>query len=187
VGGDANIPNYQYFLPIPIPAGTRIAARCQCSTGGVTMWTRVTPMANGFLSGSSLGRVTTYGAATADSGGVSVDCGAAAWTKGAYSQIVAATTYPCKALLVAYGNQKNGTRTATGFGIDIAIGGAGSEKIVLPDLYCSCYGSGGLPPGSMIMPLPIAIPAGVRLAARGSCGTTDATDRLLDIVIYGID
>lgn len=185
--GSIRLTSTMFLIPIAIPAGTRIAARTQCSAGGYTVQVTISLISQGFLPSASLHRVTTYGANTADSGGVSVDPGGTAHTKGAYSQINGATSAPIRALLVAIGGQVNFTRATCGWLVDIAIGAASSERIIIPDLALVCdVGSDDVTP-FVLGPFFIDIPAGVRLAARAQCSITDASDRLFDIVLYGID
>lgn len=176
-----------YYIPVPIPAGTRVAARCQCTTGTFSLGVTISLLSQGFMPSSPLGRVTAYGAATADSGGVSIDPGGVAHTKNTYSQINGVTANPIRALLIGIGNQLNAARTGCYWLVDIAIGAAGSEQIILPDLWIAVHSTGDNIIPSALGPFFVDIPAGVRLAARAQCSTTDATDRLFDIVIYGID
>lgn len=176
-----------YYVPISIPAGVRIAARCQSISGGATLSVLVSLLSQGFLPSSSLGRVTAYGANTADSGGTSVDPGGVAHTKNAYSQINGATANPIRALAIGIGCQENGARTQGFWLVDIAVGAAGSEKIILPDVHLSAELTIDSITPSALGVFFIDIPAGVRLAARAQSSITDATDRLFDIVLYGID
>lgn len=182
---------YAFHLPVQIPAGVRIAARCQAlgaSSGALHV--NCSLLAQGLLPSSPLSRVTTYGADTSDSGGVSVDPGGSANTKGAWSQL-AASTRPAGLLVVAFGNQANIARSAGNFMVDIGVGAAGAEVVVIPNLALKASASGAgvtiaLEP-LVFPPLPVAVPAGARLAARAQSNNTDATDRLLDVVCYGID
>lgn len=177
---------YAYMFPVDIPAGSRLSARCQCLTGSATIKVAALIASSGFLPSAPLGIVTDLGANTADSGGTSVDCGGSANTKGAYSQLVASTTYPISFLSFSLGNGSNTGRTSAGFLIDVAVGGAGSEQIVIPNIYAWADG-----PRNQMLPhttplYPVAIPAGSRIAVRAQTTTTDATDRLFDITGYGV-
>lgn len=175
------------YIPLRVPAGTRLSARCQATTGSKTCFISGQLARGGRFRELGLSRATTYGANTADSGGTSVDPGATISTKGAYSQLSAAITNPIKYALVCIGNQANAARTDSNFLSDIAIGGAGSESIVIPDLYFrpSSATSTLRPHNFQRFVSPIA--AGTRLAARGLCGINDATDRLFDVVVIGFD
>lgn len=176
-----------YFVPIPIPIATRIAARSQTIPGASVQALGVHLIKGGHIYPSPMGRMTTYGANTADSGGVSIDPGAAANTKGAYSEITSSTTNPIKGFILAVGTAGNVALSTGNWFVDVAVGGAGSEVVILPDWYLRSTASadGILPAVSPIFP--IEIPASTRIAVRAQSTITDATDRLFDAFIYGLD
>ncbi len=175
------------WIPLVIPRGVRVAARCQCTTLSATCRVQVGLQAGGWLLSPGPGRVSTYGANTADSGGVSVDPGATINTKGAWSQIVASATNPLRALVACIGNQLNGVRIAGDYLVDIGVGGAGSEQIIIPDLHVEDSSNSDTIVPSVLGPFAVDIPATTRLAARAQCSHADATDRLFDITLYGVD
>lgn len=181
-GGDA-FGGWWYF-PLAIPAGTRISARCQST--GASADVRVTAhLVGAQMQIAPLSKVTTYGANTADSGGTSIDPGASANTKGAWTQLTASSA-ALAGFALAFGTQANTTRTRCTWLIDIGIGGAGSEQVLLADLLLSTdTSSDNMAPGATPF-LPLSIPAGTRIAARAACSITDATDRLFDLVLYGV-
>lgn len=172
------------YLPIQVPAGTRISARVQSSTGSTTFEVNVHAVRGSFYGPPPGGRVVTLGANTADSGGTLVDCGATAFTAGAYSQLSASTTADISAILVVTGNNLNTSATFINFLLDISVGAGGSEITILSQILFVTSGStfGTLPS----MWLPCSIPAGSRVSARASCGTNNATDRQCDVVVYGL-
>jgi hypothetical protein len=176
----------RYLFPIRVSAGTRIAARSQCNTGSATIHVKVNLMGSGFISPFPLSRVTTYGANTSDSGGTSIDPGGVANTKGAYTEIAAATSDPIRGLFLAIGIQANTARTAGTWLVDIAVGAAGSEQIIIPNLGLVASGDTDLIMPSTIGILPCSIPAGTRVAVRAQSTITDAADRLFDLIIYGV-
>lgn len=184
VSGAGVLSNQNIWLPISIPSGKRIAARMQ----GVdtVVFANVTCYA---MSASMFGEfgfqhVDSLGSTTIDSGGTAIDAGAVANTKGAYTTIVNPTTDAYRGFYVLTGN--NSTDRLTGqFMVDIAVGGIGSEQIIVPDLQISASGSNYvLPPSSG--PFFFNIPSGVRLAARCQCSVTTAADRVIDIVLLAL-
>jgi hypothetical protein len=175
-----------FWFPIHIASGSRISARCQCTTGAATVRVSALLFGGGFASPERHSIVDTYGAATADSGGTSVDPGGSSNTKGSYSQLTAATTRPHKGLLLAIGNQINGVRTGCAWLLDIAIGASLSEQVIIPNLSLNADTTKDMVFPQAFSFIPITIPAGTRLAARAQCSITDATDRLLDVVAYGV-
>ncbi len=185
IGTVASMPGTVWF-PLSVPAGTRLAARAQCSSAGsLALEMAANLVGSGFQGGPRFRVVDTYGATTADSGGTSVDPGGAANTKGAYSQLTASTTRALRALAVVLGADSNQTLTTAGYLLDIAIGAAGVEQVVIPDLWFNATTGGRTFLAGAMGPFPCSIPAGTRIAARGASSTTDATDRLFDVVIYG--
>ncbi len=181
----ANTTNARYFyFPVAVPAWTRIAARYQV-TGSVTSDIRVavTGFAQGWFAAESYGRVITLGATAADSGGIQLVHPGVAHTKGAYSQIAASTSASISALLIALGNS-DGDYSLTGQQcfMDIAVGSAGAEQVLLPNLYFKSTGFQFYP--EIIGPLPAQIPANSRVAGRMQGGST-ATDHV-DIILYGL-
>lgn len=174
----------QIVVPLYVPRGTTFSGRAQANVGSSTVdcrifWIHDNPWNLVFRNAE------TWGANTADSGGTSVDPGAVANTKGAWVELTAATARRTRMMNVHIGNQGNSVRADTTTKLDIGVGAAGSEVVVLPDLhaYQSTLDDYMTPP--LQGPFPVDIPAGSRIAARSSCGTTDATDRLMDVVVYG--
>jgi hypothetical protein len=175
-------------LPISIASGTRVAARYQAGsiTGDDVLLNAY------FLGKDTVGfdectSAVTYGADTSDSGGVQVDPGGAANTKGSYSEISASTSANIKWIMVGVGNRANTARSSCSWYVDIATGAAASESVVVPNLqFRGDVVSHCIHP-QWSFPIPIVIASGTRIAARAQCTTTDATDRLLDIIVVGFD
>lgn len=176
-----------YFINISVPAGSRLAARCQGGTGSDLIDTQVYLLSSNFMQAPRYHRCTTYGADTSDSGGVGIDPGGSANTKGAYSQIVASTTNNIKELLIVIGEGGNSTRSAASWLMDVAIGTGGSEQIIIPDLHFGSSIQGDDLEPFVFGPFKVSIPSGTRLAIAAQCDITDAADRLFDAVIYGVD
>jgi len=172
------------FIPFSIPAGSRISTRIQSVSPSGVCAVAVTMVYGETAPGSIPSKATTYGANTADSGGVSVDPGATADTKGVYSEITASTTSPIRWLLISLGNQSNAIRTYCRWFVDLAIGAAGSEVVVIPNIPVRASSVADGIFGSLIS-LPCTIPVGSRIAIRAECSINDATDRLFDAVVTG--
>lgn len=171
-------------LPIAIPSGTRIAARCQCTTGSSGLGVLVSLVAAGGQPGIATNFVN-YGANTATSGGVAIDPGGSANTKGAWAELTSSTSAvtQCLALAVAFGG--NTAPQSARWYFDIGIGGSGSEVVLIADVAILCLG----PLGTSWILLPKAlswltyIASGTRIAVRASCSITDATDRVLQVAL----
>lgn len=176
-----------YTFPIPIPAGTRIAARAQSTTASAVIRPLVILHEHTLMTTESLGRAADYGSATGDSGGTSIDPGGTANTKGSWTQITASTTNPMMGFILAFGNQINTARTQGTFLFDVGIGGAGSEQVILADYFMAISAVDDAPDPIASVFIPCNVPAGTRLAVRAQSSVTDATDRLVDVIIYGVD
>lgn len=178
---------HEVFLPIGIPAGSRVSVRAQASAATQTMDVNVHLFGKSFLNGDMLARVTAYGVNTADTGGVSIDPGGTANTKGAWSEIVASTGNNLKALLFCIGVQDNVGRTNADHLFDVAVGAASSEQVIIANLMVVQDAQKDHIFPSMFGPYPAHIPSGTRLAVRQQCSITDAADRLADVTLYGFD
>jgi hypothetical protein len=172
---------FNLHVPIAIPAGVRIAARCQDAVGSGYANLGGALISKGFMPSEALNRATTYGAITATSLGTAVAPSATAHTKGAWVEISSAITNSIRQFVLVISNVYTG---ATSFAlIDIGIGAAGSEKVILANLWMSmsAYHTHPLSYG----PFDISIPAGTRLAARGQWGNASGPNFL--ITLTGID
>lgn len=170
------------YVPMRLPAGAAISARCQATTGGAVAGMGIIPMQSGSVGIPQLNTATTYGAATADSGGTSIDPGAVLNTEGSLVEISAATTRPIKYLVACFGNQINSARTTANWLVDIAIG----TTVVVPDIWIRAADtSDEITPSYFGMW--VDIPAGSQLQVRAQCSITDATDRLFDVILIGFD
>jgi hypothetical protein len=176
------------FFPLKIPEGSRISHRSQATTGSATTLVGITLIAGGFVGHhASCSICKSYGPTAADSGGVSIDPGGTAGTKGAWVQVPTTTTTDpvIRKLVIAFGNQANTARAACHWLLDVAIGAGGSEQTILSNLHIKAETNNMMEP-PFIGALPVVIPAGSQISARASCSITDATDRTFDIAFYGL-
>lgn len=170
-GGWNGIPGV--ILPLAIPAGTRIAARIQSAVASKTIEMQVHCGGGGVVPADAVGDAITYGADTAASAGTTLTTVGSANVKGAWTELVAATTRDHRFIVPFPGKPAGTTVPATNGLIDIGIGPAGSEVVLVPDLYYETYTSEVMTPNNPL--LPCRIPAGTRLSARyQSTGTTAA-------------
>lgn len=172
-----------FHFTLPIPARTRISARVQHT--GTAAHVRVAGhlYSTGFADFSPLSKVVTYGANTADSGGTPIDPGATAGTKGAWIQMTASTTAPIVKMLMAIGSDINNSRALTSWLFDVGIGSAGNEVPLIQNISLECWWC--IHP-RVVGPIDVSIPQASRLSIRAQCTNIDATDRLFDIVLYGV-
>lgn len=188
VGGDVTGANCCVFVPFPLSAGTRVSASCQSATASATISISLMTVKGGIAGVLTSPVSFTYGANTATTRGTQVDPGGTISTKGAYVQLTAATvtTNNLQWLLVMLGNQLNTAMAAANFALDIATGAAASETVIIPDIiFASGTVFDGLLPSAFCFQ--VDIPTGTRIAARAKCSSNDATDRLIDLVVVGIE
>jgi len=178
----------RYDFPCDIAAGTRYAARTQC-----TRLSKVLHVSIVLATGTTVARtITTYGATAADSGGVEVDCGTTINTKGSWVELTASSA-ALDGLVVAYGNDATALGLSTirtngrDFFLDVGTGAAGAEVVVLANLHFESEQTSALTPHCTPL-LPFNAPATTRIAVRGQFNGANptATDRLFDIVLYGV-
>lgn len=172
-------------LNLSIPAGTRIAARCQCDSASSIVRVAGQVIGKGFLPSSPLAKFTAYGVDTGTSLGTVIDPGGVAHTKGAWSEITASTTSDIRQLTVSIGINANAAPANGEFLFDIAIGAGGSEQVLLPNLGIWATGTGDYFTPVFYPSIDINIPTETRIAGRAQSTITDATDRLFTIGLVG--
>jgi hypothetical protein len=174
------------FIPVRIPSGARIAARCQCSTGNSTRDLHIIGVAGGPSFPAGYTKAVGLGVNLADSGGTPIDPGSSLNTKGAYVPLVASTAEAYVGLVPVIGGILNSARLTYEWLFDVSIGAATVERVVLPDLNLRSTTVVHIVLPQFFSPYPVYIPAGTRIAARAQCSGNDATDRLFDLSLMGL-
>jgi hypothetical protein len=171
-----------YTLPIEVPAGTRISARQQ-SSGAATTCRVGLEMIYGGLHTPRFSICESVGALTASSLLPAMSHPASANTKGGYQVILASTTRRYKAFLVKSGK---GQANATQFWlVDIAIGAAASEKIIIPDLHFGQNTTSDEVEPPIAGPFYVDVPSGTRMSANIQIDVTGA-GRDFWLGLYGL-
>jgi hypothetical protein len=149
------------YLPMSVPSGTRVAARCQNPTTSAAIDLKLQFVAaNGFMPQQT---ANDYGSDTANSRGTAVT-GGAANTKGSYAQLVGSTAAIMTAAVLCIGT---GSVSNSDIALDLAIGAAGSEVVAVPNIFTNAIAGGAaLAMTQKILLLPLSIPSGTRVAAR---------------------
>jgi hypothetical protein len=184
-----------YLIPINIPAGTRISARCQSnvttdqsSASGNTVGVQLILFDGDFTQSSGGGGVDAIGFSSSSTIGTAVTPNASANVKGSYAQLVASSSADYAGFLMAIDDGGSTSDHPVNMLWDIAIGPGGQETIIVPNFYMLNGGFGGSPPGGqspVTTPFfPIRIPSGTRIAARFQCD--GASQPALDLTLYGI-
>ncbi len=174
-----------FFVPIPIPAGTRIAARNRASAVSTSVLIGLVLQSGAFLgSVPSCPKCDTYGADTSDSGGTSLDPGATVNTEGAWTVLTTSCANDVKAILIKLGNASNSTRSNFLWRLDLGVGGAGSEVEILSDISFNAGVSSDSLTQTVFGPFLVEIPSGTRISLRVQCSGTTSPARLVDAAIY---
>lgn len=158
-GTHANNPQ---FIPVFIPAGSRVALRSQAHGGAAFATFKIVFITGAYGGVQAPQRWKDYTQIAGPPYGVATTPGNP--SKGSYAQIAAATEFSSTWVSVAV----QGATSPEDINIDIATGAASSEVVVIPDLYYSIENLG------VQWCFPFTIPAGSRIAARAATngGTT---------------
>lgn len=157
---------FTHYCPIAIPKGVRVAG------SGNSIKMLLIGEGGGFNNLGGYTKGTVHRGSTQNRG-VIVDAGSVIHTKGAYTEVATSISDEYKALLIIFDNLGNNTIQTTELLVDIAIGAAGSEIVVIANLAVSQEPTGDqIHPGSYT--LPIVIPIGTRIAARAQANNITA-------------
>jgi hypothetical protein len=109
---------------------------------------------------------------------ITVTAGGTAHTKGAWTQLIASTPYDAYGIWVGI-DGIHVSAGATNYLVDIGVGPAGSEQVIIPnlDVWGADATAAGLNP--LIFWFPVYIPAGSRIAARSQSVTASKTCRVM--------
>jgi len=176
----------QWVLPLAIPAGTRVSARCQTDAGSGVLSARVFGQGRGLLSKlRPCGTADTAGADTGSSTGTLIDAGAVANTKGSWVEISSGIARSWRGLILNALDVLGDCGEAV-LKLDIGVGGSGSEVVLLADLpYYKDLESDNVQPEAS-WPYPVSIPAGTRIAARLESNSGTAKYRELYLIVVGL-
>ena len=169
------------FIPMSIPAGSRVAVRCQCNVNAQAMRCGMTLIQTDFGAYSgAYSAVETWGADTSDSAGTAVVSGQND-AKGAYAQLVASSANNTSAIIIHVGAGDFTHAANNEMLIDIATGGAGAETVLIPNIYVIGDVFEDIFRPQLIGPIPCSIPSGTRVAVRAQ--DTDTTVEAFDVTI----
>ena len=173
-----------FRIPVFVPAGSRIAARVQAATASKAIVLGVIPyrMESNLRAAPSC---TTYGPVSGSSIGTVPTAPGSLNTKGAWTEVTAATTERLGALAVLLQGGASTTMAAGGAAagvlVDVGMGGSGSEVLILRDVYANFGGSENITQFNAGAH-PVDVPAGARLAVRYARASTTNTP---DVTLIG--
>ena len=174
----------QAMLPLCLPAGTRIAARCQASATSSTSSIAVslTLFSGEFSSGEGIAGFDDIGGLSGAPPNSLVVTPTPANTKTAWAAINASTARDYAGLLVLVDNQGVPDNTNfPSFATDIGIGAAASETVIISNIGGAFTEKG--PVASLYVP--VNVPAGSRLSTRSSIGPAVLAGSKIGVALYG--
>jgi hypothetical protein len=180
---DSTITPIRFTLPIAVPAGSRVSARCAGTTGGLGIRVSAVGVAPDPIVPSSGSSVWAVKHATL-SKGIVVDAGGSANTKGSWVELVASTVHAAHWLQVLAGRENTIGGAINGWLLDIAVGAAASEVVLIPDLFFA--GESTRDQAILSMGVPCDIPAGSRIAARCQSDNATVNQRELLVALLGV-
>jgi hypothetical protein len=173
------------IVPIAVAAGTRISARIQGHTASDTLTVGLQYRASGFadtpgVACTAIG-VNSSGAST---GTVPTAAGSVN-TKGDWTELISSTAAPYRYLVVTMQLTSTTVITAADGLVDIGIGAAASEVVIIPDIPYISTGNEQFKFVGCELPFKVSIPAGTRLACRYQATSTGAAARPV-IAVCGV-
>jgi len=169
-----NAGGYSFLLPVSIASGSRVSIRsARTSNIGLAV---VIGYAGGFNGITGIGKIINVGTL----GGVSIDPGGSANTKGAWTQVDSSVVADIEGMYVSFDTRLNTAMAAAVWLFDIAIGPSGSEVILFENIPLGSNTSEVLSPRIMSIPNTF-IASGTRLSVRSQCSITNSSDRLFGV------
>lgn len=173
-----------YEFPIKIPQGSRISARCQsdtAATDGVRLYVQlVSPT---FSSPRGYGKCVSHGFDKVNTNGTAIDPGSVGSTKGSYVEL-ATTSDGYNGFIISIGANQNDAQGNGTWYFDIAIGSAGNEEVIVPDIFHLGGSNEMVFSGALFYN--INVPSGTRISARCQSSQTNSVDRVKTIVFHGV-
>lgn len=166
-GGQMAEETDQFWLPLHVPRGLRVAARCQSDVASAQLVLCQIPAVRVQPTRPGLSAWESFGADTANTRGTSVVNGSSGTPTGSWTQLIASTARTYRWITVwasGYGTIVNDSAVD----VQLGVGGAGSE-VVLTDFVRLFRSANALMDAVSVTGYsgPIHIPKGSRVSARG--------------------
>ena len=168
--------------PQYIPKGTRISCRCQHIVAATPAWVSGIGYVGTFETDGIVSKSATYGADTSLSRGTPIDAGGVFNVYGAWTEITASTDFHHRYLLIQEALPSSTVHLNLRFGLDVGIGGAGSEEIIIEAYNTNSQSQERGTMGGYYA-FPVDIPEGTRIAVRSIAGGTANVIR--DVILTG--
>lgn len=184
---DARCWNFDPLVfPFYLPAGTRIAMRCQSNSGGSD---QVYPQPlllrpGGFSPSYQFGKAVTLGANTANTYGLLVQANATKDNWGAWAEVSSSVPEDARALMFSINLKDSPAVSGSYRNLEVGLGGAGSEVAIITPwhFYHGLY----VGTKNFLSPIiHVSIPAGQRLAVRQrSAATPTGSSEDIRMIFY---
>lgn len=177
------------FIPIDIPAGTRIAARLQSTITSASSWVNITGFRGGLWGPTMGGHIQTFGQNLATSGGTALDAGASVNTYPALpmTELTAATTKDIVAIMPLVSYNPATTVADAAFEYEIGVGASSSEVAILRQGFrVELEGTSNSNSQYPQMWFPCSIPAGSRISARVRSSVNGAATRIAYMTLLAL-
>lgn len=184
----ANIPigytiaGHRMVIPVAIPAGSRVAVRCQSVVASKQV-VAYFAFSDLDVANKPATALVTMGANLAASRGVSLSAPGAINTKGAWTEIEDATAQDFEALIIAIQGGGDATFATADMLIDIGIGAGGAEVALFADIFAGASSNELFVTRILHMTRSAAIPAGSRLSARYQASASGSD---VDMILIGV-
>ncbi len=176
---------FWYGYPCSIPSGTRIAARIQSQTASDITDVSVICFDGAHTQIEGTAGVDSIGFVAASTQGTTIDPGAVANTKGAYAQLVASTSRDYMGFMLCCDSLNATPVSVSRTLLDIAVGAAASEVVILSNYQCFRQLNTTAAPGATPF-FPIGIPSGTRVSARAQSSNNGSPQRTFGLTLYGV-
>lgn len=165
-GKQNSAPGIFAYFPIKIPQGVRLATRCQAETGSRAIAVGLELIGPSLMQTAGFSRSTTYGAVTAsNSRGTSITSNTNPNVKGTWNQITASTTEAHYGIYLGWDALGSFATSTVHCLVDIAVGAASSEQVIVSNIAISTGTSEGGNP-HLHGPFWVTIPEASRLSVR---------------------
>lgn len=179
--------NTGIHIPVHVPSNAVLVARCSSSTASATI--RLVIVGHSANPGGYPGFSRAIALFTpATSRGIAVDAGGTANTKGSWAELTSSSGKDVAAIfgVVGFNGVTARTTSPASMLLDIGIGAGSSEFVAVPDIALNWESAGDGPKDIFFGPLAASVPAGTRFAARAQCSDNTASQRTVDLALYGL-
>lgn len=180
------------YLPIGVPAGSRLSCRMLSAAANGLSRVQIHLLSCGSNGLPPCSAATVYGSTVTPSvnslAGTIVDPGATPDTKGVWTELTAASDKDDSWLIVLAAVSAHGLSHGKQTMIDIGIGSAGNEIVVIPNLpLCFSFSNLGSRQLSKTRAysFPVRVPSGTRISARAQSTISDAPSRSVSVAVIG--